>query len=320
MKNETMNNQVAPTTEGEKDKVTGTEQSPMAASAMEGVAATALRSVLQRVKQVADRSGRCSDQIRVVAVSKTKPVSVIRQVYDAGHRRFGENYVQELIEKAPQLPEDIEWHFIGNLQSNKVKPLLMALLVEVILIQVEGSGINSVNVCMERVQPSALAVAGVPNLVIVETVDDEKIANRLDRVVSDIGRKPLKVLVQVNTSGEETKSGVEPTGCVELAKHVSLSCPNLEFCGLMTIGMPDYTSTPENFKNLANCRTEVCNALGIPEEKCELSMGMSGDFELAVTPTFVDGMEIMDIEMGSTNVRIGSTIFGAREYPKKQLN
>lgn len=169
-----------------------------------------------------------------------------------------------------QLPEDIEWHFIGNLQSNKARALL----------------------------------AGVPNLDMVESVDDQKIANRLDRVVADLGRKPLKVLVQVNTSGEESKFGVDPSGCVELAKHVKLGCPNLVFSGLMTIGMLDYSSTPENFKALANCRKEVCKELGIPEEQCELSMGMSADFEQA-------------IEMGSTNVRVGSTIFGAREYPKK---
>ncbi|XP_020591955.1 proline synthase co-transcribed bacterial homolog protein-like isoform X2 [Phalaenopsis equestris] len=169
-----------------------------------------------------------------------------------------------------RLPADIEWHFIGNLQSNKVKALL----------------------------------GGVPNLDMVETVDDEKIANHLDRAVANLGRKPLKVLVQVNTSGEESKYGVEPSGCVELAKHVKLRCPSLIFSGLMTIGMLDYSSTPENFKTLRNCRTEVCEALGIPEEQCELSMGMSADFEQA-------------IEMGSTNVRIGSTIFGPREYPKK---
>ncbi|ESQ35638.1 hypothetical protein EUTSA_v10008483mg [Eutrema salsugineum] len=244
----------------------------MTAAAMNGVAAAAaLQSVFQRVNQAAEKAGRVSDQIRVVAVSKTKPISMVRQVYDAGHRSFGENYVQEIIEKAPQLPEDIEWHFIGNLQSNKVKPLL----------------------------------TGVPNLKMVESVDDEKIANMLDRVVGNIGRKPLKVLVQVNTSGEESKFGVEPSGCVGLAKHVKEACSNLVFSGLMTIGMADYTSTPENFKMLAKCRSEVCKELGIPEEQCELSMGMSGDFELA-------------IELGSTNVRIGSTIFGAREYPKKK--
>lgn len=205
-----------------------------------------------------------------MAVSKTKSVSVIYQAYEAGHRVFGENYVQELVEKSPQLPTEIEWHFIGNLQSNKVKALL----------------------------------GGVPTLDMVETVDDEKIASHLDRAVANLGRKPLKVLVQVNTSGEESKHGVEPSECVELAKHVKLGCPNLIFSGLMTIGMLDYSSTPENFRTLRKCRTEVCEALGIPEEHCELSMGMSADFEQA-------------IEMGSTNVRIGSTIFGPREYPKK---
>ncbi|KAJ6820790.1 putative proline synthase co-transcribed bacterial-like protein [Iris pallida] len=245
----------------------------MSASAMESAAVTALRSVLHRIHQATERSGRSPDRVRVVAVSKTKPVDVIRRVYDAGHRCFGENYVQEIVDKAPQvppLPADIEWHFIGHLQSNKVKPLL----------------------------------AAVPNLEMVETVDDKKIADRLDRVVANLGRKPLKVLVQVNTSGEESKFGVDPSGCVELAKHVKQGCTNLVFSGLMTIGMLDYSSTPENFKTLSNCRTDVCEALGIPEEQCELSMGMSNDFEQA-------------IELGSTNVRIGSIIFGPREYPKK---
>lgn len=163
----------------EKEPVLTTGDTEMAASSIDGVAAAALRSVLQRVQQTAERCGRGSDRIRVVAVSKTKPVSLIRQVYDAGHRCFGENYVQEIVEKAPQvslhpwvplflfnfnvlsrvcihlseffdllllvnykieniveifsaklqLPEDIEWHFIGNLQSNKVKPLLSMLPV-----------------------------------------------------------------------------------------------------------------------------------------------------------------------------------------------
>ncbi|XVF40691.1 hypothetical protein PTKIN_Ptkin01aG0135000 [Pterospermum kingtungense] len=265
-----MKNQQECKAQNQQEELEQEQEMAASSAAMDGVTAAALRFVLQRVHQAAERSGRESQRIRLVAVSKTKPVSVIRQICDAGHRCFGENYVQELVEKAPQLPDDIEWHFIGNLQSNKVKPL----------------------------------IAGVPNLAMVETIDDEKIADHLNRVVGSFRRKHLKVLVQVNTSGEESKSGVEPSGCVELANHVSLNCPNLQFCGLMTIGMLDYTSTPENFKTLANCRGEVCKALGIPEEQCELSMGMSGDFELA-------------IEMGSTNVRVGSTIFGAREYPKK---
>ncbi|GMN22803.1 hypothetical protein TIFTF001_040349 [Ficus carica] len=196
----------------------------MAAPAVEGAAVAALRFVMTRVRNAAERSGRDPERIRVVAVT------------------------------------------LGSL---------------------------------------FIYAAGVPNLSMVEGVHNEKVANHLDNAVSSLGRNPLKVLVQVNTSGEASKSGIDPSGCVELAKHVKLHCPNLLFSGLMTIGMPDYTSTPENFKTLSNCRTEVCKALGLTEEQCELSMGMSGDFE-------------QSIEMGSTNVRIGSTIFGPRDYAKKQ--
>ncbi|KAJ0101159.1 hypothetical protein Patl1_04139 [Pistacia atlantica] len=259
----------------------------MAAPAVEGaaVAVTALRSVLLRVRQAAERSGHRPERIRVVGVSKTKPVSLIRQVYDAGHRCFGENYVQEIIDKAPQLPEDIKvafyWAFADQQSEN-------------------ASGY--VAFCY---------AGGVPNLDIFEGVDNEKIANHLDRGVANLGRSPLKVFVQVNTSGEAceqmSKSGIDPSGCLGLVEYVKLHCPNLAFSGLMTIGNPDYSSTPENFRTLLNCRLEVCKALGMAEDQCELSMGMSGDFEQA-------------IEMGSTNVRVGSTIFGPRDYAKKQQN
>ncbi|KAI5076659.1 hypothetical protein GOP47_0008724 [Adiantum capillus-veneris] len=241
------------------------------AAAAEGAAAQALRNVLHRVTQAAQRSGRASHQVRVVAVSKTKPSSMIRDLYDASHRHFGENYVQELLDKVPELPDDIQWHFIGHLQSNKAKAL----------------------------------VAGVPNLFMVEGVDNVKVANNLDKAIASLERPPLKVLVQVNTSGEESKYGVEPSECVDLAKHVKLQCPNLRFSGLMTIGMLDYTSRPENFRTLSECRSRVSKELEIPEDELELSMGMSGDFEQA-------------IEMGSTNVRIGSTIFGPRDYSAKK--
>ena len=213
------------------------------------------------------RAGR-SHPARLVAVSKTKPASAVQEAYDAGHRDFGENYVQELLDKAPVLPSDIRWHFIGHLQSNKAKAL----------------------------------VEGVPSLTMVETIDSEKLANKLDAAVGGAGRPPLTVFVQVNTSGEESKYGVDPgEACVSLAKHIANTCPNLKLAGLMTIGMPDYSSRPENFECLAQCRKEVAAAVGVPADQLELSMGMSGDFEAA-------------IEMGSTNVRVGSTIFGARSY------
>lgn len=206
--------------------------------------------------------------VRLVAVSKTKPASAVAEAYEIGHRFFGENYVQELIDKAQNLPSDIGWHFIGHLQSNKAKTL----------------------------------VRSVPNLAMVETVDTEKLARRLDDASAESRQDPLPVMVQVNTSGEETKSGVEPgPQCVALARMIHEECNNLRLAGLMTIGMPDYSSRPENFECLKRCRKDVADSLGISESSLELSMGMSGDFEQA-------------IEMGSTNVRVGSTIFGAREY------
>jgi PLP dependent protein len=215
-------------------------------------------------------------KVRLVAVSKTKPVEQIQEVYELNHRVFGENYVQEVIEKAPKLPEDIEWHFVGHVQTNKAKAL----------------------------------VHGVPNLTCVETVDSIKLADKLNVAVEtcEMRQKRLKVLnvmVQVNTSGEESKYGVTPgDSVIDLAKHIAENCKQLKFVGLMTIGMPDYTSKPENFECLRNERAKVALALGYKDEnELELSMGMSGDFESAIA-------------MGSTNVRVGSTIFGARDYNK----
>eukprot|EP00270_Netrium_digitus_P005169 TRINITY_DN1672_c0_g2_i1.p1 TRINITY_DN1672_c0_g2~~TRINITY_DN1672_c0_g2_i1.p1 ORF type:complete len:233 (+),score=71.64 TRINITY_DN1672_c0_g2_i1:221-919(+) len=228
----------------------------------------ALRQVLLRVQQAADRANRSASNVRVVAVSKTKPVELLKEAFDAGQRHFGENYVQELVEKAAMMPPDVQWHFIGHLQTNKAKSLIK-----------------------------------VPNLFMVETVDSKKLASQLDKVISSVGRPPLKVLVQVNTSGEESKFGIQPEECVAMAQHVKEECPNLVFAGLMTIGMLDYSSRPENFQMLQECREDVCKSLGLNRDEVELSMGMSGDFEQA-------------IEMGSTNIRVGSTIFGAREYKK----
>ncbi|KIZ03348.1 hypothetical protein MNEG_4609 [Monoraphidium neglectum] len=245
----------------------------MAASSVAGQrsVADALQDVAQRVEAAGSKAGRAKPP-RLVAVSKTKPAEAVREAYDAGHRTFGENYVQELLDKAPLLPSDIQWHFIGHLQSNKVKAL----------------------------------VEGVPNLSMIETVDSAKLADRIDRCVAGAGRKePLAVAVQVNTSGEESKYGVEPADVVALATHVAKACPHLRLAGLMTIGMPDYSSRPENFECLAKCRDEVAAALGMSPDDLELSMGMSGDFEAAIA-------------MGSTNVRVGSTIFGARDYSAKK--
>ena len=202
---------------------------------------------------------------RLVAVSKFHSAELVKAAYATGHRHFGENYVQELVEKSQALDSDIHWHFIGHLQSNKAKTL----------------------------------VQGCKNLAVVESVDSAKLANKLNTAVASVDRPPLAVFIQVNTSGEASKSGVEPGEEVALAQHIEGNCKALKVKGLMTIGMPDYTCRPENMECLKKCRQQVAAALQVPEDSLELSMGMSGDFEAAIL-------------MGSTNVRVGSSIFGPR--------
>jgi pyridoxal phosphate enzyme (YggS family) len=222
----------------------------------------ALRLVRSKVEAAAEACSR-PENVRLVAVSKLKPVAVLQEAFDAGARHFGENYVQELTAKAPDMSSDIKWHFIGALQSNKAKQL----------------------------------VKKVPNLFMVETVSGLKLANQLNKACVNCERTPLKVLVQVNTSNEESKSGIPIEECLPLVSHIREQCPGLEFAGLMTIGI---AGDRDNFQTLVSCRDNLCSKLGLDANDLELSMGMSGDFELA-------------IEMGSTNVRVGSTIFGARD-------
>lgn len=197
--------------------------------------------------------------VRLVAVSKLKPPELVREAYALGHRVFGENYVEELVEKAQTCPADISWHLIGHLQSNKVKKLLQ-----------------------------------VRNLEVVETVDSEKLAERLNKECGKIGRPPLRIFLQVDTSDEPTKSGIDPPQVPTVASYIFQNCPNLVLSGLMTIGKAqDITA----FDHLRSIRDSLCASLGVQE--LELSMGMSADFEDA-------------IRAGSTNIRVGSTIFGDR--------
>lgn len=208
---------------------------------------------------------------RLVAVSKTKPVALLLEAYEAGQRDFGENYAQELIDKAPLLPADIRWRFIGALQSNKARPL----------------------------------VHGVRNLCVVETVDRLKVAAALDAAVgtSERASTRLGVMLQLNTSGEASKSGCEPADAPALAAAIAAKCPHLAVVGLMTIGAPRPELAPgaadPDFECLVAARAAVAEALGVDAGGLELSMGMSGDWERA-------------IRQGSSSVRVGSAIFGAR--------
>lgn len=247
-------------------------------AATDGAIRRALNAVYKRIDAVLNESGWKGERadVRLVAVSKTKPVEMLMECYEAGQRVFGENYAQELIEKASVMPKDIQWHFIGPLQSNKAAPLVKKV----------GSSLS-----------------------LVETVSTMKLANKLNRAVGDLKKESdvddfyrLGILIQINTSNEKSKSGVSTSEAVTLANEICNSCPNLHFKGLMTIGAPGDMSC---FNKLHQCRSEVAKSIGVAEAELELSMGMSGDFEEA-------------IRRGATNVRVGSTIFGARDYSNLQ--
>jgi pyridoxal phosphate enzyme (YggS family) len=229
-----------------------------------------LSDVQARITAACVEAGRDPASVRLVAVSKTKPVPLLEQCVAAGITVLGENYAQELVEKVAVLPDTVVWHFIGALQSNKANMLV-----------------------------GAFKDSTVDRLV-VETVSNLKLAKKLNNAVPESDATLLRIFVQVNTSGEDSKSGIEPGAeCVELCRQIVADCPKLYLQGLMTIGAPGDESC---FTTLAACRDEVADALeGRDRDSLELSMGMSGDFEQAIMA-------------GATNIRVGSTIFGARDY------
>ncbi|MEA4862822.1 MAG: YggS family pyridoxal phosphate-dependent enzyme [Victivallaceae bacterium] len=192
----------------------------------------------------------------LVAVSKTFPASDIQEIYDCGQRSFGESRASELAEKVKSLPADIEWHFIGHLQSNKVKAV------------VEYSSW-------------------------IHAVDSLKLLERIDRIAGELGKRP-KLLLEVNVSGEESKFGLRPE---ELAELLAFKPEHCEVVGLMTMA-PDGAPEPE-LRRIFTTLAGLAKSVGLPE----LSMGMSGDYPIAV-------------ECGATMVRVGSAIFGRREYLK----
>lgn len=232
-----------------------------------------LAGVVTRIQQSESLMGVPQGSVRLVAVSKTKPASYIKALYDAGHRHFGENYFQELVEKSAELPSDICWHFIGHLQSQKAK-----------------------QICVK-----------VPNLYVLETVDSVKLADKLNNARANSTEAadevaPLRIYVQINTSGEESKSGIPFDSDLQpLFEHIKENCPLLHIVGLMTIGE---TGNSECFHRLVECRLAAAAILNVEADALDLSMGMSGDFEEAILA-------------GSTSVRVGSTLFGPRSYPDK---
>lgn len=225
-----------------------------------------LDTVRRQIAQSAQQCNRDPQQIQLIAVSKTKPVMAIQEAIDAGQRRFGENYVQEGVDKIQHFADSsfasqLEWHFIGPLQSNKTR-----LVAE--------------------------------HFDWMHTLDREKIAQRLSDQ-RPAGMPPLNVLIQINISDEQSKSGITLAELPVLAAQIS-TLPNIVFRGLMTIPAPE----PDPERQIAVFRQmeQVLDQLKADYPQVDtLSMGMTDDMAAA-------------IRAGSTMVRIGTAIFGARDY------
>lgn len=202
---------------------------------------------------------------KLVAVSKTKPVSSLLTLYEEGQRAFGENYVQELVDKQPMMPADTEWHFLGHLQTNKVK-----------------------------------YIAGFVNF--VHSVDSEKLMAELDKQAAKHDRK-IQVLLQLHVAAEDTKSGFSPQEFEEFTTSQPWKrFPHIQVRGIM--GMASFTDDTaqvrSEFKKLKQIFDQTKTQYFAEDTAFDtLSMGMSGDYELA-------------LEEGSTLIRVGSLLFGAR--------
>lgn len=225
-----------------------------------------LTSIHQQIQTACQKAGRPQSAVKLLAVSKTKPVEDIQSAIDAGQHAFGENYVQEGIEKiqyfADKHPE-LEWHFIGPLQSNKTR-----LVAE--------------------------------HFDWMQTIDRAKIADRLNEQ-RPRHKAPLNVLIQINISDESSKSGIPPQEMLMLAKHIE-NLPHLCLRGLMAIPAPtDNLAEQEKAFNEMQALFEELKAACPNQQIDTLSMGMTDDMETAIT-------------CGTTMVRIGTAIFGKRDY------
>jgi pyridoxal phosphate enzyme (YggS family) len=221
-----------------------------------------LAHINERIRAAAERAGRDPASVRLVAVSKTRPAADILAAFQAGQTVFGENYIQELVPKLAEVGEAVQWHVIGHLQSNKVK-----------------------------------YIAG--QVALIHSVDRLSLAQEIDRQWGRLGRV-CDILIQVNVSGELTKSGTSEEGAIQLVRECAL-LPNVRVMGLMT--MPPFFDDPEAARPYFAALKRLSEAVAAERiagvEMAELSMGMSGDFEAA-------------IQEGATLVRIGTAIFGGR--------
>ncbi len=220
-------------------------------------------SIRSRIEAACQKAGRNPAEVTLLAVSKTFPPDRVAGAIDAGITDVGENYVQELLSKKEQLQgRNIRWHFIGHLQSNKVKYI-------------------------------------APWIHLIHAVDNAGLAKEIDKRGLQAGRM-IDVLVEVNTTGEESKFGVAPEEAVKFVASLE-QFKNVRVAGLMTIGpfLPDPEGSRPMFRTLRGLRDEI-RRLDLPNATMKhLSMGMTGDFEVA-------------IDEGATIIRIGTAIFGKR--------
>jgi len=212
----------------------------------------------ERIAATAQRFGRNPNDVTLLAVTKLAQAEQIRAIYDAGHRDFGENHFQRILPKMDTSPKDIRWHFIGAVQTNKINKMLNRFHL-------------------------------------VHGIDSSHIADALE---VRCARETLgqRVLIEVRTSDEATKHGIEPTHVGELAHHIAANCPHLSLDGLMTIApyTNDRHTIARCFETVRNIRDDLQkDGIALPH----LSMGMTDDWEIA-------------LEYGATILRIGTAIFG----------
>ena len=218
------------------------------------------QSVLDQIQLACERVQRDPASVQLLAVSKTHPSQSLREMYQAGQRSFGENYLQEALTKIDELQDlEIEWHFIGHVQRNKTRHLA------------------------EKFD----WVHGVDRFIIAERLSSQRLETQ----------KPLNICIQVNIDGQDSKDGCQPDEVAELVKQIS-QLPNIRLRGLMVI------PAPENSVAFADAKTlfeQVKSLHARPQDWDTLSMGMSGDLDAAIAA-------------GSTMVRVGTALFGARDY------
>ena len=226
-----------------------------------------LRDVEKRIEEACKRSNRDPKEVTLIAVSKTKPVEKLQEVYDAGARNFGENKVQEIMDKYDHLPQDIHWHMIGHLQRNKVKYIV------------------------DKVQ----MIHSVDSLRLAETIDKEAKKKNVT----------VPILIEVNVAEEDSKFGLSLEEVTALAEEIS-KLSNVRVCGLMTVApfVEDPEENREVFRSLKKLSVDIAAKNINNVTMSVLSMGMTNDFEVAV-------------EEGATMVRVGTAIFGARDYSRK---